>query len=93
MPKVNQSIATSTVTLSALARVLRTVLQTLVAFGGSWPLLVAALHLSSAQGAEASSVVAGIVFVASAIQNILEHFNVIPTIGGKAPTTTAATRT
>jgi uncharacterized membrane protein len=87
MAKISTSTEVSAVTLTPLARVVRTVLQTVLAFGASFPTLIALVHLTAAQTAEYSSIVAGLVLVASTVQNLLEHFNVIPTTGAKAAST------
>ena len=64
-------------------------LQLVIAYGASFPTLIAGLGLTATSAAKVSAIITGIVFVASALQNVLEHFNVIPTIGGKLPVTGA----
>lgn len=88
MAKVNVPAVTPSVTLSPLARFVRTALQTIIAFGVSFPVLIGVFGFTATTTAKVTSVVAGIVVVASAIQNTLEHFNVLPTMGAKAPTST-----
>lgn len=84
MPRVNTSVPTGAVAVSPVARVLRTVLQTVIAFGAAEPTLIGGFGLSGAQASKISAVVAGLVLVASTVQNLLEHFGVLPTAGGKA---------
>ena len=88
MAKVSVPVVTPTTTLSPLARVLRTVLQTIIAYGAALPVLIGPLGLTGTRAAEVSAIVAGVVLVASAVQNVLEHFNVLPTVGAKVPVTT-----
>lgn len=92
MAKVSTTTVVSTTTLTPLARVVRTILQTVLAFGASFPTLIALVHLTAAQTAEYSGIVAGLVLVASTVQNLLEHFNVIPTAGAKAPGSTSVAK-
>jgi len=84
MAKVSTSTVVAATTLTPLARVIRTILQTVLAFGASFPTLIVLVHLTAAQTAEYSSIVAGLVLVASTVQNLLEHFNVLPVTGAKA---------
>jgi hypothetical protein len=85
---MTQRVTTSTeapvVTLSPLARVVRTVIQTVVSFAAVEPILIGLVHANAATATEAASITAGVVFIASTVQNVLEHFGVLPTVGGKA---------
>ncbi len=84
MAKVNVVTKADTVSLSAIARIARTVIQSVLAFGAAEPTLIGLVHLTGAQASEFSGIVAGLVFVVSAVQNVLEHFNLLPTVGGNA---------
>jgi hypothetical protein len=92
MATVTVKTAAPATALSPIARVLRTVLQTVIAFGAAMPTLIGALGLTGTQAAKVSGIVAGLVLVASSVQNLLEHFNVIPTSGATAAAPTVATR-
>jgi hypothetical protein len=84
--RVNVSTPASAVSLSPLARVVRTVVQTILAFAAAEPTLIGVLHLSSGTATEIASLTAAAVLVVSTVQNVLEHFGVLPTVGGKVAT-------
>ena len=84
MGVVSVKIVTANPVLSPIARVLRTVLQTILAYGLALPTLIGGVGLTGTTAAKVSAIVAGLVLVASAVQNLLEHFNVIPTTGATA---------
>jgi hypothetical protein len=91
MAKVTTTSKVTAVTLSPFARIARTVIQSVVAFAAAEPTLVGLVHLNAAQASEFAGITSGLVFVVSAVQNLLEHFNLIPTVGGndaKAATVT-----
>jgi hypothetical protein len=69
--RVNSTSEVSAVSLTPLARVVRTVFQTLVAVAASIPVILAATPLTSAQITKVEVVVGGLVAVVSTIQNVL----------------------
>ena len=88
--KISDPTEATSVTLSPLARVVRTVIQVVIAVGGSIPIILATTTLSGPDVAKVESIVATAVAVVSTIQNLLEHYGVIPVAGGKAPATPPA---
>ena len=74
---------TAPVTVSSIARIVRTLVQSVIAFGAAEPVLIGLLHLNAMQSSKVAGVVSALVFVASALQNVLEHFGITPTVAGK----------
>lgn len=67
---------------TALSRIARTLAQLVAADAAAQPIIDSLQHvLKPSQVAAVSSAVAGIAFLLSTIQNVLEHFGVIPTMG------------
>lgn len=83
--KVVTKSATDIVAVNPLARWLRTILQAVAAFAAAEPTLIAGLHFTGVRASEIAGVVAGLVAVASAAQNLAEHFGWISVAGGKSP--------
>ncbi len=81
---VDEVVASGGITLSPVARVIRTVMQVVLAFAAVQPALIAGLGLSGSRASEISGIVAGVVLVVSTAQNLLEHFGVLPVVAGKA---------
>lgn len=84
--RVSIVLKTSVVTLTPIARILRTVIQTVLAFGAAEPTLIGLVHMTGAQASEVAGIVAGLVALAALVQNLLEQWGVLPTTGGKAAT-------
>ena len=82
--KVSAATTTAKVALTPLARVVRTIIQTVIAFAGAEPVLINLAHINSATATEVAAATAGAVSVVSTVQNLLEHFGILPVVGGKA---------
>jgi hypothetical protein len=82
--KINAVVeAVTGVTLTPLARVVRTIIQTVLAFAVAEPVLIKLVSVNAGTATKAASITAGLVFVVSTVQNVLEHFGVLPVTGGK----------
>jgi len=83
--RVHITTTTTVVTVSPIARVLRTIIQTVIAFGAAEPTLIGGLGLTGTQASKVAAIVAGFVLTVTSAQNLLEHFGVLPVAGGKVP--------
>ncbi len=80
--RVSTAQSVDAVSLTPLARVVRTVVQIVLAVGGSIPIILAATNLSGAQITKVEAIVAGLTATVSAVQNVLENLGAIPVAGG-----------
>lgn len=90
---VNSPVPVTTVSLTPLARVVRTVIQVALAVGASIPVILASTGLTGGQVAKVEAIVGTAVAVISTIQNLLESYGIIPVVGGKVATATSVTTT
>ena len=90
---VNASVPVTTVSLTPLARVVRTVIQVVLAVGASIPLILSSTSLTGGQVAKVEAIVGTAVAVISALQNILESYGVLPVVGGWVAAATTVTVT
>ena len=79
--KVNTATPAPSVALSPLARVVRTIIQIVTAQAVSLPTLIAGFGLNAAETAKYDGIISGAVLVASTVQNLLEHFGILPVVG------------
>ncbi len=94
--KVNVSATASTVTLSPLARFMRTVFQVVLAVAAAIPVIMNTPAVSgNAVLAKYLGVVSGFFITIVAILNALENYGIIPVIGGQPaiPLVTSVTAT
>ncbi len=85
--RVNVPVATGTVSLSGLARGLRTALQVIIAVGAAIPtILLTPTVAGNAVLVKDLGIVSGFIAVVVILQNALEASGIIPTIGGSAAT-------
>lgn len=85
MAKVSVRTSTPAVTISPLARIVRTFSSVIVALLGAIPTLSVFLHLSASRSAEFASIVGAVILIVAVILNTLEHLGVLSTAGGKVP--------
>ncbi len=82
--RVSAVTSTTKVALTPLARVVRTAIQTVISFAAVEPTLINVVHVNTGTATEVASITAGAVFVVATAQNLLEHFGILPVVGGKA---------
>lgn len=82
--RVVEKVSAASVALSPTMRIVRTVIQAILAFGAAEPTLIGGLGLTGVEATKVAAIVSALVLVASTIQNLLEHFGLISTVGGKA---------
>jgi len=85
--KVNVVASVGVVTLTPLARIMRTVMQVLVAVAAAVPILLNTPAVSgNAVLAKYVGVVGGLFVTVVTVMNLLENYGIIPVIGGKPAT-------
>jgi hypothetical protein len=89
---VNVSVPAELVTLTPLARVVRTLLQVAVAVGAAIPII---LNTGAITDTKTIAILSAAVVVVTTLQNVLEHIGVLPVIGAtiaqKSPVVVTAT--
>lgn len=73
-------MTTPTITVSPLARVLRTLLQLAVSIGVAIPIILNSGVITSTK---VVSILGSTLIVVTTLQNVLEHFGIMPVVGGK----------
>ena len=90
---VNAPVPVATVSLTPLARVVRTVIQVALSVGASIPIILNTTGLTGTQVTKVETIIATAVAVISTVQNLLESYGVIPVVGGKVASATTVTTT
>ena len=86
-PRVNAAIAAQAVSVSGLARFLRTAFQLVLALGAAIPTILLTPAVSgNAEVVKILGTVSGYIVIIVGIVNALEQGGIIPTFGGKAAT-------
>ena len=80
--KVSTPVEAAVVTISPLARVVRTLLQVAVAVGAAIPVILNSGAITTPKTVAALSTALVLV---TTLQNFLEHTGILPVVGGKAP--------
>lgn len=82
--KVNTPSPATAVILSPLARVTRTIVQIVLALAAAIPTILNTPGVSgNAVLAKYAGIIAGYLVIVTGLINTLEHFGVIPVVGGK----------
>ena len=82
--KVNTPTSVTSVTLTPLARVVRTVIQVVLAVGAAIPTILNTPLVSGNAGLTKDVLIlGGWITAITALQNVLEHAGILPVIGGK----------
>ena len=84
---VSTPTAAPVVTVSPLARVIRTLLQVTISIGAAIPII---LNSGVVTTPKVVSILSAALVVVTTLQNVLEHAGIIPVIGGKVPPTPGA---
>ena len=85
--KVNTPAIAAVITISPLARVVRTLLQVAIAVGAAIPII---LNSGVVTTPKIVAVLSSALVVVTTLQNVLEHAGILPVIGGKVPPTPGA---
>ena len=85
--KVNTPAIAAVITISPLARVVRTLLQVAIAVGAAIPII---LNSGVVTTPKIVVVLSSALVVVTTLQNVLEHAGILPVIGGKVPPTPGA---
>lgn len=88
--KVSTPVEAEVVTISPLARVIRTLLQVTVAIGAAIPLI---LNSGAITTPKTLAVLSTALVVVTTLQNFLEHIGILPVVGGKLPPPLGGTAT